>query len=261
MSVKIHPTAIISENVVFGENVEVGPYVIIDDDVQIGAGTTVQAFSCIGKGARIGCNCDIGPSAMVSTPTVDLSYEGEEVFTFIGDSTSIKEFVVIHNGTKVTGKTQIGKNCLIMAYSHIAHDCVVGDNVIIANGGQLAGHVLIEDFATLGGTVKVHQFCRVGTHSMIGVDSYLNQDAPPYSLIAANPNLKMFGLNAVGLKRRNFSPEIIKELNHFYRLLLRSGLNISDALVKYKNDYKGKIIEEVANCITFIECSKRGIIK
>ncbi len=261
MTVKIHPTAIISENTIFGENVVIGPYTIIDDDVQIGAGTTIQAFSCIGRGARIGCNCDIGPSAMVSTPTVDLSYDGEEVFTYVGDNTKIKEFVVIHNGTKVTGKTQIGENCLIMAYSHIAHDCVIGNNVIIANGGQAAGHVHIEDYATLGGTVKVHQFCRVGQHSMIGVDVYLNQDAPPYSLVAANPNLKMFGLNIVGLKRRNFSPDVIKELNLFYKLLVRSGLNISDALVKYKNDYKDMIIEEVQNCIAFIENSKRGIIK
>jgi UDP-N-acetylglucosamine acyltransferase len=261
MTVQIHPTAIISENVTFGENVIIGPYVIIDSDVQIGEGTTVQAFSCIGKGARIGKNCDIGPSAMVATPTVDLSFEGEEVFTFIGDNTKIKEFVVIHNATKVTGKTQIGKNCLIMAYSHIAHDCKIGDNVIIANGGQIAGHVLIEDFATLGGMVKVHQFCRVGQQCMIGADAFLNQDAAPYSLIAANPNLKMFGLNLVGLKRKNFSPAVIKELTQFYKVLLRSGLNISDALVKYKNDYKDNIIEEVGNCITFIENSKRGIIK
>lgn len=261
MSVTIHPTAIIAENITFGENVVIGPYVIIDSNVHIGNRTTIQAFSCIGKGARIGSNCDIGPSAMVATPTVDLSYKGEEVFTFIGDNTKIKEFVVIHNGTKVTGKTQIGKNCLIMAYSHIAHDCVIGDNVIIANGGQTAGHVLIDDFATLGGTVKVHQFCRIGKHCMIGADVYLNQDAPPYSLVAANPNLKMFGLNTVGLKRRNFAPDVINELNRFYRLITRSGLNISDALVKYKHEYEGKIIEEVAECIKFIESSKRGIIK
>jgi UDP-N-acetylglucosamine acyltransferase len=261
MSVQIHPTAIISENVVFGENVVIGPYVIIENDVQIDDGTTIQAFSCIGKGARIGKNCDIGPSAIVATPTVDLTYAGEEVFTYIGDNTSIKEFVVIHNATKVTGKTLIGKNCLIMAYSHVAHDCVIGDNVIIANGGQIAGHVLIEDFATLGGTVKVHQFCRIGRYSMIGADVYLNQDASPYSLIAANPGLKMFGLNMVGLKRKNFSTEVIKELNHFYRVLLRSGLNVSDALVKYKMDNKDLIIDEVENCIKFIESSKRGIIK
>lgn len=261
MSIKIHPTAIISKNIVFGEDVVIGPYVIIDDDVHIDSGTTIQAFSCIGKGARIGKNCDIGPSAMVATPTVDLTYKGEEVFTFIGDNTKIKEFVVIHNATKVTGKTIIGKNCLIMAYTHIAHDCVIGDNIIIANGGQIAGHVSIENFATLGGTVKIHQFCRIGQHSMIGADVYINKDAPPYSLIAANPNLKMFGLNLIGLKRRNFSPDVIKAIDKFYRILIRSGLNISDALVKYKIDNKDNIIKEVEDCIKFIESSKRGIIK
>lgn len=261
MSNQIHPTAIVSSDTRLGENVIIGPYAIVNENVTIGDNTTIQAFSIIGKNAIIGKSCDIGPNAHIATETVDLSYKGEEVFTYIGDNTKIKEFAVVHNATKASGKTIIGSNCLIMAYTHIAHDCCIGDNIILANGVQLAGHVQIDNFAILGGMSKVHQFCRIGQHCMIGADAYLNQDAAPFTLIAANPNLKMFGLNKVGLKRRNFNFEVIKEIDNFYKILLRSGKNITDALKFYKENYSNKIIQEVQFCIDFIENSQRGIIK
>ncbi|MEA2031435.1 MAG: acyl-ACP--UDP-N-acetylglucosamine O-acyltransferase [candidate division Zixibacteria bacterium] len=254
----IHPTAIISHNAKLAEDVIVGPYSIIEDNVQIGEGTKIASTALIADGARIGKNVTIAHGAVISTVPQDLKFSGEETTAIIGDGTTIREYATVNRGTSDKYRTKIGKNCLIMAYAHVAHDCSLGDDVIMGNACTLAGHIEIGDCAILSGILPVHQFVKIGAHSYIGGGYRVPQDVCPYALAAGYP-LKISGLNIVGLKRRGFSKSVLKSLRETYKLLFFSGLNTTQAVTRIKDDIE--IIPEVQLILDFIENSERGLMK
>jgi UDP-N-acetylglucosamine acyltransferase len=210
------------------------------------------------EGARIGKNCIIFPGAVISAIPQDLKFQGEETFAIIGDNTTIRECVTVNRGTSAKGKTVVGNNCLIMAYSHVAHDTIVGNNVIISNATQLAGEVVVDDFAIIGGGSLVHQFCHIGTHVMIQGGSRINKDIPPYVKAGREP-VTYSGVNSIGLRRRNFTNEQIREVQDIYRYLYLSQLNVSDAIEKIEAELPAT--NERDEIILFIRNSKRGIIR
>lgn len=252
----IHETAIISDSAKIGENVKIGAFAIIESDVVIGDNTEIRSHSIISNGSRIGKDCLICSGAIIATEPQDLKFEGESSLVIIGDRTKIREYCTVNRGTKATGKTLIGDDCLIMAYSHVAHDCVIGNRVVIANTTQLAGHVRIYDWAVIGGVVKIHQFCKIGTHCMISADSYITKDVPHYTLVGSVPP-KIFGINKTGLRRRGFSKELIKEIDDFYKTILFSEFNVSEGIKEFSKQFS--VSSEVKNCIDFIKNSTRGI--
>jgi UDP-N-acetylglucosamine acyltransferase len=204
----IHPGAKIATNVV------VEPFTTIHNNVKIGSGTWIGSNVTIMEGARIGSNCRVFPGAIISAIPQDLKFEGEDSLAVIGDNTTIRECVTINRGTKALGKTQIGNNCLIMATSHIAHDCYIGNNCILANGSVIAGHVTVGDFAILSGLVAVHQFIHIGEHALVSGGSLVRKDVPPFSKAGKEP-LSYIGINSIGLRRRGFNTEKIREIQEF----------------------------------------------
>lgn len=255
---KFHPTAIVSQKAKLGTEVSVGAYSIIEDGVQIGEGSRIDSSVVIADGARIGKNVRISAGAVIATEPQDLKFGGEESWVQIGDGTVIREYATINRGTKAHGTTTVGKNCLIMAYAHVAHDCIIGDNVIMANSVNLAGHVEIGDFAILGGVLPVHQFVKIGAHSMIGGGFRVQQDICPYSLVGGYP-LKVVGINSVGLKRRGFSPETIHTLERVFKILFFSELNTTQAAEKIQMEFEAT--PEIREILGFINRSNRGIVK
>ena len=253
---QIHPTAIVSKKAKIADSVSIGPYSIVEDDVEIGNDCSIGPHVVIYNGARIGNKVIIHQGASVSHTPQDLKFENEETFLHIGDETVVHEFATLHRGTKETGHTRIGKNCLLMAYSHVAHDNVIGDNCILANTVQLAGHVTIENYVILGGGVLVHQFSSIGQHSMIGGGYRIPQDVPPFTLMAGEP-LRYSGLNVIGLRRRGFSNEDIQTLKNVYSLIYNKSLNVSQAVAKVKSEFNNKYVDAV---VEFIGKSKRGIV-
>jgi len=248
----IHPAAKIASNVV------IDPFVTIDQNVEIGEGTRIGSNVTIMEGARIGKNCVIFPGAVIGAVPQDLKFRGEDTLAIIGDNTTIRECVTVHRGTASKGKTVVGNNCLIMAYCHVAHDCVVGDNVIMSNATQLAGEVVVDNFAVIGGGTLVHQFCHIGPHVMIQGGSLINKDIPPYVKAARTP-IAYAGVNSIGLRRRNFSNEQIREIQEIYRYLYLSGYNISDSVERIEAELPAT--KERDEIILFVRNSKRGIIK
>ena len=255
---RIHPTAVINKKARLGNKVTVGPYTVIDGDVEIGEGCVIHSHVYIADGARIGKNCHIHHGAAVATVPQDLKFSGEKTILEIGDNVVIREFCDLNRGTSHLGKSVIGSDSFLMAYTHVAHDCRVGENVILANGVQLAGHVTIEEKVTIGGLVPVHQFCVIGKHAFIGGGYRVVKDVPPYVLAAGEP-LSFKGLNIVGLNRRGFEKEVIHKLQKCYRLIYRSKLNTSQAVRKVREEIA--LIPEVEAVLMFIEQSERGIIK
>ena len=241
-----------------GENVQIGPFVTIDDNVEIGDGTIIDSNVTIRSGARIGKNCHIHSGAVISDIPQDLKFKGEETIAIIGDNTSIREFVTIHRGTASKGKTVIGSHCLIMAYCHVAHDCVLGDHVIMSNAGQLAGEVVVGDWAVIGGGALVHQFSHIGTHSMIQGGALVSMDIPPYVLAGRYP-LSYEGVNSVGLHRRGFSEEQINAIQSVYRILYLERLNRTNALAKIEAELPQS--EERDTIVNFVRESQRGIVR
>ncbi len=258
MEALIHPTAIISNKAQLGANVRVGAYSIIEDDVQIGDNTEIRSSVVIGKGTVIGSDNRICASTVIGTEPQDLKYAGEPTTVQIGDRNVIREFVTINRATTATNVTIVGSDNLIMAYCHIAHDCRVGNKIIMSNTSQLAGHVSIQDWAILGAFTKVHQFCRVGEHCMVGADVKAVKDIPPFTLVGREP-AKVEGINKVGLKRRGFANSVIFALDDFYKTLIHSGLNNSDAIAKVLES--GEPCAEVRRCIDFIQASERGVYR
>jgi UDP-N-acetylglucosamine acyltransferase len=254
----IHPTAQIDRQAQIGDNVSIGPFAFVEGDVIIEDGTQLGPHVYIADGARIGKNCKIHNGTVVATLPQDLKFGGEKTLFEIGDETVVREFCTLNRGTLAHGKSSIGSHCLLMAYAHVAHDCSVGDHVIMANGVQLGGHVTIEDWAIIGGMSPVHQFCKVGQHCMIGGGFRAIQDVPPYILASEEP-LRYCGLNSVGLKRRGFSEETTMTLKRAYRLLYRSGLNVTQAVAQIREQVEQ--IPEVVNVLKFIEASDRGILR
>lgn len=258
MATHIHSTAIVSSKAQLAEGVIVDPYAIIEDDVIIGDGTYIGPHVLIANGARIGKNCKIHNGAVVSTPPQDLSYKNEPTTFEMGDNTTIREFCTLNRGTiKQHQKSSVGSNCLLMAYTHVAHDCIIGNNVIIANSVQMGGHVTIDDFSIIGGLVAIHQFVRIGAHTMVGGHFRVPKDIPPYIMAGGWP-VSFERLNIIGLKRRGFSQEGIDSLNDAYRILYLSNLNVSQGVEKIKTTMK--ITPEVQNVLDFIATAKRGII-
>lgn len=254
----IHPAAVISPRAELASDVEVGPYVVIADDVMVESGTKIYAHACLEAGARIGKNCRIHQGAVIAGQPQDLKFSGEKTLAYIGENTVIREYVTVSRGTKHRGETRIGENCFLMAYAHVAHDCIIGNNVILANAVNLAGHVGIEDYAIVGGVVPVHQFVRIGCHSIIGGGFRVQMDVCPYMLAAGYP-LKIYGLNMVGLKRRGFSELTIRLLEKAYKIIFRSKLNTKEALARVQSELEP--IPEIQKLVSFIQRSERGIIK
>ncbi|MBR5241052.1 MAG: acyl-ACP--UDP-N-acetylglucosamine O-acyltransferase [Muribaculaceae bacterium] len=248
----IHPDAKI------GKDVIIGPFVTIEEDVIIGEGTRIDANACILKGSRIGKNCHICSGAVIAGEPQDLKFNGEYSTAEIGDNTTIREFVTINRGTASRGKTVVGNNCLIMAYSHIAHDCILKNNIIVANATQIAGEVEIDNFATIGGGTLMHQFSKIGAHVMIQGGSHINKDIPPYAVVGRIPTV-FAGINLIGLRRRGFSAEQIENIQNIYRIIYYSDLNNTDALSKIMTDIPDS--EEKSTIIDFIKSSDRGIVK
>lgn len=248
----IHPAAKIAPGVV------IDPFVTIDQNVEIGEGTRIGSNVTILEGSRIGRNCTIFPGAVIGAIPQDLKFRGEDSLAIIGDNTTIREYVTVNRGTASKNKTIIGNNCLIMAYSHVAHDCVVGNNVIISNATQLAGEVQVDDFAVIGGGTLVHQFCHLGAHIMIQGGALINKDVPPYVKAAREP-ISYAGINSIGLRRRNFTSEAIRDIQDTYRYLYLSGLNVSDAVARIEAELPAT--PERDEIILFVRNSKRGIIK
>lgn len=253
----IHPSAIISSNAKFGENVTVGPFSYIQDDVTIGDNCIIGSSVSIYDGARIGNNVKIYQGASVANHPQDLKFANEKSTFVIGDGTVVREFATLHRGTVESGTSIVGKNCLLMAYSHIAHDCIVGDNCIIANLVQLGGHVELADWVIIGGGTSVHQFEKIGEHAMIGGGFRITSDVPPYILAAGEP-LKYTGLNTIGLRRRGFSNPDIAKLKEIYSYIYSKDLNLSQAKETIKEKYDQ---DPLANSILdFLAKSNRGII-
>ena len=255
---KIHPTAIVHGKAKLGKNIEIAPYAIIEEDVEIGDDCYIGPHSVIYNGARIKNRVKIFQSASVAHTPQDLTFKGEESVFIVEDDTTIREFVALHRGTRSTGFSKVGKNCYLMAYSHVAHDCSIGDNCILTNGVQIGGHVTLEDYVIIGGLTPVHQFCRVGQHSMIGGGFRITQDVPPYILGASEP-LKYSGVNSIGLRRRGFSNDDIFLLKKAYSFIYDKALNVSQAKEKIINEIGTENIY-VKNVLHFLNESKRGLI-
>jgi UDP-N-acetylglucosamine acyltransferase len=257
----IHSTAIIDPSAELAEGVEVGPYAIIGKDVIIGAGSKIGAHAVIGDWTRIGENNQIFAQSSVGAPPQDLKYRGEECWTRIGNNNMIREFATIHRGT-VTGhgETVIGDNNLFMAYSHVAHDCIIGNGIVMANVATLAGHVTIEDNVILGGLVAIHQFVTIGTLTMVGGGTLTSQDIPPYMIATSSKRLaRLRGLNLIGLKRRGVTDDGISSLKKAYKTLFMAGLKQDAAIAKIRDNITG--CAEVDNLLAFIERSERGICR
>jgi len=253
-----HPTAIVSPKAKIGNNVKVGPFVIIHDEVEIDDDCEIDSHSVIYDYARIGKRVKIFQSASIANLPQDLKFDKGKTLLTIGDDTTIREFVTLHRGTHATGETRIGKNCLVMAYAHVAHDCHIGNNCILANGTQLAGHVEIEDFVILGGLSAVHQFCKIGKHSMLSGGAMVNSDVPPFILIFGYPGRYM-GLNIIGLRRRGFTDEEIEAIKESYRLFYLAGLTPAAAKEKISEKFSDQ--PHVKSILEFMEKSTRGLVR
>lgn len=255
---EIHSSAIVSPKAEIADNVSIGPYSVIDEGVIIGEGSKIASSVRLATGAVIGKNVQISHGAVIGTAPQDLKFGGEVTRAVIGDNTVIREYVTINRGTKAHGEASVGKNCFVMSYAHIAHDCIVGNNVILANSVNLAGHVEIDDWATLGGVLPVHQFVKIGAHCMIGGGFRVQQDICPYAMVAGYP-LKVVGINSIGLRRRGFAPETIKKLEQTFKLLFFSGLNTTQAVERINGEIEKT--PEIDNILGFLGRSNRGIVK
>lgn len=250
--VVIHPEARI------GKDVKVDPFSMIHENVEIGEGTWIGSHVTIYPGARIGKFCKIFPGAVISAVPQDLKFQGEDTLTIVGDYTTIREYVTINRGTKALGKTEVGSHNLLMAYVHVAHDCIVGNHCILANGATLAGHITISDYAIIGGLSAIHQFVQIGSHVMISGGSLVRKDVPPFVKAAHEP-LSYVGINSVGLRRRGFSNEKIAEIQDIYRTIFVSGFSNSHAMEVIQTQTASTPERDLI--LDFISKSQRGLMK
>ena len=255
----IHPTAIVHPRAKLADGVEVGAYSIIGEHVSVGKGTRIESHVLVEGWTTIGERNHIFSFSCIGTPPQDISYKNEETRLVIGNDNVIRESATIHRATiKEDRVTEIGNGNFLMAYSHIAHDCKLGNHIIMANSAGLAGHITIGDYAILGGIVAVHQFVRIGKYSIIGGQSAVSQDIPPYVSAAGN-RAKLYGLNLVGLKRRGFSDAAISDLKKAYKIIFRSGLILEEALARGRAELGGS--PEAMHLIEFMTGSKRGVTR
>jgi UDP-N-acetylglucosamine acyltransferase len=256
----IHPTAVIDPTAKVPASCKIGPYCVIGAQVEMGEECELVAHVVVEGPTKLGSHNKIFPFAAIGIGPQDLSYRGEPTRLEIGDHNQIREYVTIHRGTvKGRGVTTVGSHALIMAYAHIAHDCVIGDHVILANAATLGGHVTVEEWASISALCPIHQFVTIGKHSYVGGGTTITQDVLPFSKTSASREVHAYGVNAIGLQRRGFSEERIKRIQHFFRVLLASKLNTSQALEKLKSE--GNLGEDVEMLIAFVEKSERGVLK
>lgn len=254
----IHQLACVHPDAKIADGVEVGPFTTIADNVEIGEGCKIGSNVTIMPGARIGRNVTIFPGAVVSAIPQDLKFRGEETVAIIGDGTTLRECTTVNRGTASKGKTVVGSNTLLMAYTHVAHDCVIGNNVIVSNATQFAGEVVVDDFAVIGGGSLIHQFCHIGSHVMLQGGALVNKDIPPYIRAAREP-ISYAGINIVGLKRRRFSNETINEIEEIYRLLYNSGMNVTEAVAHIESEVTPNEVRDAI--LNFVKNSERGIVR
>lgn len=253
----IHRTALVDPSAELGLDVSVGPFVVIGPRVVIGDRCQVAAHAVIERNTRLGTDVKVGYGTVLGADPQDLKYKGEETWVEIGDGTILREYCTINRGTPATGKTIVGQRCFIMTYVHVAHDCVIGDDVILANSIQMAGHVTVDDRAIISGLVPIHQFVRVGTYAFVGGGSRVNQDVPPYTKAVGNP-VHLYGLNSVGLQRAGFAPEVKLSLKKAYRLVFNSHLTVSQGIARARTEIPA--VAEVETFLRFIEASQRGVL-
>lgn len=257
MTNRIHRLAEISTDAKLGKNVEIGPYAIIGENCEIGDGCVIAARATLERNVSLAANVRVGMGSILGGAPQDLKYAGEETRVEVGENSIIREYTTINRGTSQSFRTSIGKNCFLMSYVHLAHDCHIGDGVILANVVQLAGHVTVDDRANIAGMTAVHQFVRIGRHSFIGGWSRVVKDIPPFLKAVGSP-VKLYGLNTVGLQRSGFSDDVVVELKRAYRLFFRSELNVSQALERA--DAELQPLPEVRELIAFVEASQRGVV-
>lgn len=254
----IHPLTYVHPDAKIGKNVRIDPFAVIQKDVVIEDGSWIHSHVTIMDGARIGKNCQIFPGAVIAAVPQDLKFNGEHTTVEIGDNCIIREYVTVNRGTTDRHNTKIGKNCLLMAYCHVAHDCIIGDNCVFSNNTTLAGHITIGNHVILAGLVAVQQFARIGSHSFVTGGSLVRKDVPPYTKAAREP-LSYVGVNAVGLKRRGYSIEAINNIQNIYRILYVKGYSTAKALSIIEAEIP--VSEEREEILTFIRESSRGIMK
>ena len=248
----------IHKDSIIGKNSKIDPFSYIGEDVSIGDNCWIGNNVTLYPGSKLGNNVKVFPGAVISSEPQDLKFEGEKTTVEIGDNTTIREFVTISRGTNDRLKTSIGKNCLVMAYSHIAHDCIINDDCVIVNNVQIGGHVIVDNFAIVGGGTLIHQFSKIGTHAMVAGGSLVRKDIPPFCKAGKEP-LSFKGVNTIGLKRRNFTSESINQIQNIYRIIYLEGRNTSQAINKIENDIKDSNEKKIV--LDFIKNSDRGIIK
>ena len=253
---EIHSSAIIGKHVEIGVNNTIGPNVIIEDGVKIGSHIKILAGVYLARGTELGNYNAIHMNAVIGHEPQDLAYQGQATFTKIGSKNVIREFVTIHRGTKESTATALGDENFIMAYCHIAHNCLLGNNIIMVNQASLTGHCMVEDRAFLSRMTGFHQFPRIGTLAMVSALTAINKDIPPYVVCGGRPGIAQ-GINVVGMRRAGIGPQVRAEIKEVYKLLYRSGMNVSQALEAIKKSFKSP---EVAHMVEFIEASKRGIL-
>jgi UDP-N-acetylglucosamine acyltransferase len=255
----IHPTAIIDPKAEIDTDVEIGPYSVIRDHVSVGSGTVIGSHVMVDRYVSIGPECHLFQYASVGTPPQAVKFKGEKTFVKIGRGTVVREFTTINRGTDFgTGVTEIGEENLLMAYSHVAHDCQTGRKVILANNATLAGHITIGDYVTVGGLVAIHQFVRIGEYAYVGGKTGVPKDIPPY-VIATGDRARLCGLNRVGLKRHGFPVTTVNELKKVYRIFFRIGITLNEAIERALAEVDH--LPEVINFINFIKSSQRGITR
>jgi UDP-N-acetylglucosamine acyltransferase len=257
--IDLHPTAVVHPSARLAEGVVVGPYAVVGEDVHIGARTTLGPHAVVEPYTTIGADCRIFPGAVLGAIPQDLKFDGEQTRCIIGDRNTIRECVTINRGTAASGETRVGDDNLLMAYVHVAHDCVVGSGIVLANASTLAGHVTVGDGAVVGGLVGVHQFCRIGTLSMTGAMSRIVQDVPPYALAEGAPP-RVSGTNVVGLRRAGVVAEVRAALKEAYRLLYRQCLNVSQAVLAIEADASLMAHVEVRHLVAFLKGGTRGLV-
>lgn len=255
---KIHETAVIHPNAKIGANVDIGPYVVIGEHVTIGDGTVIHPHVCISGRTFIGKDCEIFPGANIGAAPQDLKYRGEDTVTIVGDRCSIRECVTIHRACGEGNETRVGNDVLLMAYVHVAHNCIVGNKVILANVVTLAGHVVVEDRAVIGGLTAVHQFTKVGRNCMIGGMSRISQDVPPFVIVSGNPP-HVSGLNSVGIVRAGIPPEIRSQLKKAFKILYRSGYTLKEAVEVMELELES--CDETEHLMRFLRNVERGICR
>ena len=253
----IHSTAIVASDAKIGTDVTIGPFAIVGESCTIGDGCVIAAHAVLERNVTLGTKVKIGVGSVLGGDPQDLKFKGEPTVVEVGDNTVIREYATINRGTAQSFKTTVGKNCLIMSYVHLAHDCHVGDGVILSNGVQLAGHVTVEDKVTMSGLTAVHQFARIGRYAFVGGMSRVSKDVPPFIKAVGNP-IKLYGLNSVGLQRNGFSEEVMRELKRAYRLFFRSELNVSQALERARSELQP--FPEVEALIRVVDESQRGVV-